>query len=200
MVKINNLTIPRADETTEQLKFLTTVDESRKWYNHFESLTTSHTFKYIPTPNIEILGNSPKEMTFYLIKIAKKKKSHSIFIRNIIQSLETAQGTTRRRTGRSLSDSHAMEHCSLVKRRRRPTHQRNGGASEMLGWGERPTRVTARCTTSLMRSPATPKADLWWQKRSELWLPWMEGMTGRMWRNFMGWQECSAFGGSCSVL
>lgn len=81
MVKINNLTIPRADETTEQLKFLTTVDESRKWYNHFESLTTSHTFKYIPTPNIEILGNSPKEMTFYLIKIAKKKEvTASLFV------------------------------------------------------------------------------------------------------------------------
>ena len=92
-----------------------------------------------------------------------------------------------------------MEHCSLVKRRRRPTHQHNGGASEMLGWGERPTRVTARCMTSLMRSPTTPKANLWWQKRSELWLPWMEGVTGRMWRKFMGWQECPAFGGSCSV-
>ena len=133
MVKINNLTKPRADETTEQLKFLTTVDESRKWYKHFESLTTSHTFKYIPTPNIEILGNSSKEIRLLFNKKCKKKKSHSIFIHNIIQSLETAQETTRRRTGKSLSDSHAMEHCSLVKRWRRPTHQHNGRASEVLG-------------------------------------------------------------------
>lgn len=75
MAKINNLTILGADETTVQLKFLTTDDESRKWYNHFESVTTSHKFKYIPTPHIEILGNSPKEMTFYLIKIATTTKN-----------------------------------------------------------------------------------------------------------------------------
>ena len=81
MVKINNLTKPRADETTEQLKFLTTVDESRKWYKHFESLTTSHTFKYIPTPNIEILGNSSKEIRLLFNKKCKKKKvTASLFI------------------------------------------------------------------------------------------------------------------------
>ena len=66
VAKINILTKPRADETTEQLKFLTTVEESRKWYKHFESLTTSHTFKYIPTPNIEILGNSSKEIRLFI--------------------------------------------------------------------------------------------------------------------------------------
>lgn len=36
-----------------------------------------------------------------------------------------AQVTTRRRIGNSLSGSHTMEHCSLVKRQRRPTQRKN---------------------------------------------------------------------------